>query len=139
MIGNVKIDRDLDLDFDLNHVKSCIEKIIPIGVYTLHNKNDVFNTYRIGKMDGLEIVNFNVTLKKIDDQKCNIRIDCIENIRNSGHESIVNRILDNFLERLSKSLIGLSDAQVKQVSNTGCMGVLLLLILPVGLLVYYLI
>jgi hypothetical protein len=139
MIGNIKIERDLDLDFDLNHVKSCIEKIIPIGVYTLHSKNDIFHTFRLGKMDGLEIVSFNVTLKKIDEQKCNIKIDCIENIRNSGHESVVNRILDNFLERLSKSLIGLTDEQIKEVSNKGCMGVLFFLLLPLGLLLHYLI
>jgi hypothetical protein len=122
MIGNVKIERDLDLDFDVNHVKSCIDKIIPLGVYTLQNRNDIFGTYRIGKMDGLEIVNFNVAIKKIDENKSNIKLDCIENIRNSGHESIVNRILDNFLERLSKSLVGLSDEEIKSVSNKGCFG-----------------
>jgi len=129
MIGNIKIERDLDLDFSVSDIKSNIERIIPLGVYTKHSQNDVFNTYRIGKMDGFEVVNFNITIKKIDENKCNLKLDCIENIRNSGHEIIVNRILDNFLDRLGKSLTGVTDDEIKLASNKGCFGLVLLLLL----------
>jgi hypothetical protein len=80
-------------------------------------------------MDGFEVVNFNVTIKKIDENKCNLKLDCIENIRNSGHEIIVNRILDNFLDRLGKSLTGVTDDEIKLASNKGCFGLVLLLLL----------
>jgi hypothetical protein len=129
MIGNIKIERDLDLDFSVSDIKSNIERIIPLGVYTKHSQNDVFNTYRNGKMDGFEVVNFNITIKKIDENKCNLKLDCIENIRNSGHEIIVNRILDNFLDRLGKSLTGVTDDEIKLASNKGCFGLVLLLLL----------
>jgi hypothetical protein len=135
MIGNIKIERDLDLDFSVSEIKSNIERIIPLGVYTKHSQNDVFNTYRIGKMDGLEVVNFNITIKKIDENKSNLKLDCVENIRNSGHEAVVNRILDNFLDRLGKSLTGLTDEEIKVASNSGCLGLALLLILAGTLLV----
>lgn len=80
-------------------------------------------------MDGFEVVTFNVTIKKIDDNKSNLKLDCIENIRNSGHEAIVNRILDNFLDRVGKSLTGLTDEEIKVASNKGCFGLILLLLL----------
>jgi hypothetical protein len=129
MIGNIKIERDLELEFSVSDIKSNIERIIPLGIYTKHSQNDVFNTYRISKMDGFEIVSFNVTIKKIDDNKSNLKLDCIENVRNSGHEAIVNRILDNFLDRLGKSLTGLGDEEIKLASNKGCFGLVLLLLL----------
>lgn len=135
MIGNIKIERDLDLDFSVNEIKSSIERVIPLGIYTKHNQNDVFNTYRISKMDGFEIVTFNVTIKKIDENKSNLKLDCIENIRNSGHEAIVNRILDNFLDRLGKSLSGLTDEEIKVASNKGCFGLILLLLVAGGFLI----
>ena len=134
MIGNIKIERDIDIDFKVDDIKTNILRVIPLGIYTKHSQNDVFNTFRISKMDGFEIVTFNVTIKKIDDNRSNIKIDCVENIRNSGHEAIVNRILDNFLDRLSKSLSGVSDDEIKIATNKGCLGVILLMLVGIGLI-----
>lgn len=134
MIGNIKIERDIDIDFKIDDIKTNILRVIPLGIYTKHSQNDVFNTFRISKMDGFEIVTFNVTIKKIDDNRSNIKIDCVENIRNSGHEAIVNRILDNFLDRLSKSLSGVSDDEIKIATNKGCLGVILLMLVGIGLI-----
>lgn len=134
MIGNIKIERDIDIDFKVDDIKTNILRVIPLGIYTKHSQNDVFNTFRISKMDGFEVVTFNVTIKKIDDNRSNIKIDCVENIRNSGHEVIVNRILDNFLDRLSKSLSGVSDDEIKIAANKGCFGVILLMLIGIGLI-----
>ena len=61
-------------------------------------------------------------------------MDCVENIRNSGHEIIVNRILDNFLDRLSKSLSGVSDDEIKIAANKGCFGIILLMLMGIGVI-----
>ena len=134
MIGNIKIERDIDIDFNVDDIKTNILRIIPLGIYTKHSQNDVFNTFRISKMDGFEIVTFNITIKKIDDNRSNIKMDCVENIRNSGHEIIVNRILDNFLDRLSKSLSGVSDDEIKIAANKGCFGIILLMLMGIGVI-----
>ena len=134
MRGNIKIERDLNLDFDLNHVKTCIDKVIPLGSYTLQNKNDILNTYRVSKLASMEFVSMTIVLKKIDDKTTNINLGCLENIRNGGHEITVNEILDNFLERLSKTLVGMSDEDIKKVTKKpGCFGVLLFFVLSIVL------
>lgn len=133
-IGATTIERNLDLDFNLQHVKESIERAVKHGGYVLNNKNEVLNTYRISKMSGLEMINMNLTLKKIDDNRCSIRIEVTEHLRNSGHKMHIDQMLDAFLERISKALTGASDEDLKVVSdsNKGCFGVIALLILATG-------
>lgn len=132
---NTNIERNIDVNFPINEVKENIEIVVKEAVYTMLSKNDAFNTYRIGKMTGLEIVYMNVTLKAID-SGTNIHIVVSERIRNSGHQSIVEKIIDAFLERLGKSLSGATAEEIKTVSsgNKGC-----LIFLPIVLGgIYYL-
>lgn len=128
MNTNITITRDLEIDFTIAQIKENIERVIKLGAYSKHSQNDIFNTYRIGKMDGLEIVYMNITLNKIEDTKTKIKIEVVERLRNSGHEIIVNRIIDNFLDRLSKSLIGLEDEEIKKAANKGCFGIIILFV-----------
>jgi hypothetical protein len=137
MYGSTVIERNLDLDFDLAKVKESIERAAKHGGYALNNKNDILNTYRITKMTGFEVVNMNITLKKIDEGRCSIRIETTERLRNSGHKIQIDQILDAFLERMSKALTGASDEELKTVSasNKGCLGLVAILILATGAVV----
>jgi hypothetical protein len=129
MIGATKLERNIDLSFNIGQVKESIDRVIKMGSYTLQNKNDILNTYRISKLTGLEIATFNIVLKKLDDENTSIHLEVIERLRNSGHQIAIDQMIDAFLERLSKALVGESDEELKQVSkaNSGCVVTLLLL------------
>jgi len=130
MIVSTNIERSIDLNFPLDQVKQDIERVIKQGVYTKLSANDTFNTYRIGKLTGLEMISMNVTLKVLENTTTNIHIVVTEKVRNSGHQSIVERMIDAFLERLGKALTGLPDEELKAVSagNKGCAIISLIMI-----------
>jgi hypothetical protein len=134
MITSTNIERNIELNFPLAKVKEDIERTVKIGVYTMHSKNDILNTYRIGKLTGLESISMNVTLKGLDENNTNIHIVVAEKIRNSGHQLAVDKMIDAFLERLSKALTNASDEELKTVSsgNKGCV-VTILVMLGIGM------
>jgi hypothetical protein len=134
MISSTNIERNIDLNFPLERVKQDIERTVKIGVYTMHSKNDVLNTYRIGKLTGLESISMNVTLKTLENGNTNIHIIVAEKVRNAGHQGTIDKMMDAFLERLSKALTGATDEELKTVSagNKGCM-VAILVMLGIGL------
>jgi hypothetical protein len=129
------IERKFDLNFPISKVKTDIERVVKIAAYSLDSKNDIFNTYRISKVSGLEIIYMNITLSHIDDAKTTIHIVVTEQIRNSGHKITVDKMIDAFLERLSKALVGETDEGLKSVSaaNKGCFGVVILFIIVTAL------
>jgi hypothetical protein len=128
------IERNIELSFPIEKVKQDIERTVKIGAYAVHSKNEVLNTYRIGKITGLESIIMNITLKSLDAEKTNIHIVVTEKVRNQGHQSIVEKMIDAFLERLSKALTGAADEDLKTVSagNKGC-AVTILILLGIGL------
>ena len=134
MITSTNIERNIELNFPLVKVKADIERTVKIGVYSMHSKNDILNTYRIGKLTGLESISMNVTLKGLDDNTTNIHIVVVEKIRNSGHQIAVEKMIDAFLERFSNALTGATDEELKMVSagNKGCM-VAILVTISIGL------
>lgn len=136
MITSTNIERNIELNFSLEKVKEDIERTVKNGAYAMLSKNDILNTYRIGKLTGLEMISMNVTLKGLENNKTNIHILVTEKIRNQGHQSIVDTMIDAFLERLSKALTGANDEDLKNVSasNKGCM-VTILVMLGIGLAV----
>lgn len=129
------IERKLDLDFSMSKVKTDIERVVKIAAYSLDSKNDILNTYRISKMSGLEIIHMNITLSRIDDARTTIQIVVTEQIRNSGHKITVDKMIDAFLERLSKALVGETDESLKSVSsaNKGCFGIVILFMIVTAL------
>lgn len=129
------IERKLDLDFAISKVKTDIERVVKIAAYSLNSKNDILNTYRISKMSGLEIINMNITLSRIDDARTTIHIVVTEHIRHNGHKITIDQMIDAFLERLSKALVGETDEGLKSVSaaNKGCFGVVILFIIVTAL------
>ena len=134
MITSTNIERNIELNFPLVKVKADIERTVKNGAYAMHSKNDVLNTYRIGKLTGLESISMNVTLKGMENGNTNIHIVVVEKIRNSGHQISVEKMIDAFLERFSNALTGATDEELKKVSagNKGCM-VTILVMLGIGL------
>jgi hypothetical protein len=130
MITATNIERKLDLNYSIEKVKADIERVVKQGGYILDNKNDVLNTYRINKLTGLELISMNITLNSIDENKAQLHIVVTEQIRNSGHKMTVDKMIDAFLERLSKALTGATDEDLKSVSaaNKGCSVVILFII-----------
>jgi hypothetical protein len=124
------------LSFPIEKVKQDIERTVKNGAYAMHSKNDVLNTYRIGKLTGLESISMNVTLKGLENGNTNIHIVVTEKIRNNGHQITIDQMIDAFLERLSKALTGATDEELKTVSagNKGCM-VAILVTISIGLTV----
>jgi hypothetical protein len=129
------IERKLDLAFPISKVKTDIERVVKIAAYSLDSKNDILNTYRISKMSGLEIIHMNITLTGTDDARTTIQIVVTEQIRNSGHKIAVDKMIDAFLERLSKALVGEADESLKNVSsaNKGCLGIVILFMIVTAL------
>lgn len=134
MISSTNIERNIELSFPIEKVKQDIERTVKNGAYAMHSKNDVLNTFRIGKLTGLESISMNITLKSLENSNTNIHIVVTEKIRNNGHQITVDKMIDAFLERLSKALVGATDDQLKTVSagNSGCM-VFILIALGVGI------
>jgi hypothetical protein len=134
MISSTNIKRNIELSFPIEKVKQDIERTVKNGAYAMHSKNDVLNTFRIGKLTGLESISMNITLKLLENSNTNIHIVVTEKIRNNGHQITVDKMIDAFLERLSKALVGATDDQLKTVSagNSGCM-VFILIALGVGI------
>ena len=134
MISSTNIERNIELSFPIEKVKQDIERTVKNGAYAMHSKNDVLNTFRIGKLTGIESISMNITLKSLENSNTNIHIVVTEKIRNNGHQITVDKMIDAFLERLSKALVGATDDQLKTVSagNSGCM-VFILIALGVGI------
>ena len=134
MISSTNFERNIELSFPIEKVKQDIERTVKNGAYAMHSKNDVLNTFRIGKLTGLESISMNITLKSLENSNTNIHIVVTEKIRNNGHQITVDKMIDAFLERLSKALVGATDDQLKTVSagNSGCM-VFILIALGVGI------
>ncbi len=130
LITSTNIERNIELNFPLEKVKQDIERTVTIGAYAMHSKNEILNTYRIGKLTGLESIIMNITLKTLDNGNTNIHIVVTEKIRNAGHQSIVEKMIDAFLERLSKALTGATDEDLKTISagNKGCAVTLFIMI-----------
>jgi hypothetical protein len=130
MIASTNIERKIDLGFSIENVKESIERVVKNAVYTIHSKNEILNTYRIGKMTGLESISMNITLKAIDSGNTNIHIVVTERIRNNGHQITIDQMIDAFLERLSKALTGATDEELKTVSagNKGCMVTIIIML-----------
>lgn len=134
MITSTNIERNIELNFPIEKVKQDIERTVKNGAYAMHSKNDVLNTFRIGKLTGLESISMNITLKSLENSNTNIHIVVAEKIRNNGHQITVDKMIDAFLERLSKALTGATDEELKTVSagNKGCM-VTILIMLGIGI------
>jgi len=130
MINSTNIERNIELNFPIEKVKQDIDRTVANGGYAMHAKNEILNTYRIGKITGLESINMNITLKSLENGNTNIHLVVSEKIRSNGHQIIVDRMIDAFLERLSKALVGANDEELRVVSsaNQGCLVTTLLLI-----------
>jgi len=59
MISSTNIERNIELNFPLEKVKQDIQRTVNFGAYAMHSKNDILNTYRIGKITGLESITMN--------------------------------------------------------------------------------
>lgn len=99
--------RDYNINFSIDDIKKNIDAVISQrNNYQLNNKNDIFNSYTITLVNGLQVIPINIQLKKITDSETNIVITSNKQITSAGHEIIVNKTVDSFLNLVAKSLSG---------------------------------
>ncbi|MFN5249415.1 MAG: hypothetical protein ACK5DE_00060 [Bacteroidota bacterium] len=121
---STSINRDFTVTHPIEEVKKNIDAVITNSksTYQLSNKNDVFNTYTINLIGGIELVAINLQLKKISDTETQVILNSAEKIRNSGHEIHVNKIIDGFLNLVAKGLNGETiTAEMVASGKAGCM------------------
>jgi hypothetical protein len=118
MSSVTKIERNIELNFTLEKVKKDIERVVKNGSYVMHSKNDILNTYYIGKVAGVSFMSMLVTLKSLENGNSNIHIE----VNTKGAECdqrFVERMIDTFLERLIKPKD--DERRIASTGNKGCM------------------
>lgn len=104
---STSINRDFNVNFSIDDVKKNIDVVLSQSrSYQLNNKNDIFNTFTVTLVNGLQVIPINIQLKKNSDLETNIVITSSKNMTSAGHEMIVNKTIDSFLNLVAKSLSG---------------------------------
>jgi hypothetical protein len=136
--NKITINKEFDLNYNIDVVKFNIKKLYTENVYKmkytylLSKEMDSLNYFRISKMNGLVVVNWDINLKIIDDTNTKIELVCLIDTHTNN---IAMSTLNSFLERLVMLLEGKEDNEIIKNTNNGCLG--LLIILFVGLGVVY--
>lgn len=130
--------KSLQLDFSISDIKASIEKLVSSsnGKYRILDKNETFNTFRIGSsFNRLQSGIISITLKKNDEAKTDWKSDIVWNKGMEVTPGDLTRHHDEFLSYISKALNGEPlTAQVFNANKKGCAGVLLLIIGLTGIL-----
>ena len=135
----ITIERTFELKFNLDDVKSNINKLLNDNkfkskfTYIVHQQNDSINYYRIGKMNGLVAVNFDLNLISNDSNTTTIKLVSISNV---NADNVTSTTLNSFVERLTMLLEGKTEDEILTESNKGCLGLVLLLIVSSALLYF---
>jgi hypothetical protein len=85
-------------------------------------------------MNGLVVVNWDINLKVIDDNNTQIELVCLTDTHTNN---IAMSTLNSFLERLVMLLEGKEDTEIIENTNKGCLGILLILFMGLG--IFYLV
>ena len=124
--------REIDLDFNVNDIKSKIDNIskASVGSYMIQDKNDILNTYRISAHSGILFGIMNITLKKIDDTKTVYITETMPAAGSRVDPTVLSRMQDDFLTILSKALSGEEvNKELINKNKSGCFGVIVLLLM----------
>jgi hypothetical protein len=129
------IEKELELNFSTEDIKSKIDKLIEVnkGNYQLKEKNDVFNTYRIGIVSGLNTGILTISLTSVDDGKTKFNTQITKaagGVTKTDYNAILSRLQDDFLKVLSEALSGkeITKEMIKGNKSGGCLGLAIILI-----------
>lgn len=114
--------REIVIDFPVEKVKEVIDKIvaIPGNGYTLHEKNNLFHTYKIATVKNFQTGIENITLNKIDEDKTSCVFEIYNTVGGTASPTILSSLQDNFLKVLSEGLEG-KEMTLKSTSNSSCL------------------
>jgi hypothetical protein len=135
--NKITINKEFDLNYNIDVVKFNIKKLYTENVYKmkytylLSKEMDSLNYFRISKMNGLVVVNWDINLKIIDDNNTKIELVCLIDTHTNN---IAMSTLNSFLERLVMLLEGKEDTEIIKNTNKGCLGILLILVMGLGII-----
>lgn len=135
--NKITINKEFDINYKIGDVKHNIRRLYGDNIYKrkftymLQKEMDSLNYFRISKMNGLVAVAWDINLKVIDEQNTKIELVCITDTHTN---SIAMSTLNSFMERLMMLLEGKEDSVIVEETKKGCLGVLLLLIIGLGLI-----
>jgi|688.fasta_scaffold396025_2 hypothetical protein len=138
--NKITINKEFDLKYNIDVVKLNIKKLYTENIYKrkytylLQKEMDSLNYFRISKMNGLVVVNWDINLKVIDDNNTQIELVCLTDTHTNN---IAMSTLNSFLERLVMLLEGKEDTEIIENTNKGCLGILLILFMGLG--IFYLV
>jgi hypothetical protein len=124
--------KELQINYPISQVKEKIEAVINAGKssgYKYLDKNDAFNTYRIAIVSGIFVGIMNVTLTEIDENKIQWKSEIMNASGGNAQPAVLSRLQDDFLNILSKGLIG-EDITIDLVKSnkSGCLGFIVLFV-----------
>jgi len=135
--NKITINKEFDLNYNIDVVKFNIKKLYTENVYKmkytylLSKEMDSLNYFRISKMNGLVVVNWDINLKIIDDNNTKIELVCLIDTHTNN---IAMSTLNSFLERLVMLLEGKEDTEIIENTNKGCLGLLIILFVGLGVI-----
>lgn len=135
--NNITINKEFDLNYNIDVVKFNIKKLYTENVYKmkytylLSKEMDSLNYFRISKMNGLVVVNWDINLKVIDENNTKIELVCLIDTHTNN---IAMSTLNSFLERLVMLLEGKEDTEIIKNTNKGCLGLFIILFIGLGVL-----
>ncbi len=139
------IEKELELNYSIDFIKSKIDLLIEVnkGNYQLSDKNDIFNTYRIAILSGLNAGILSITLTKVDNEKTNFKSQITRTSgasKRTDYNPILTRLQDDFLKSLSEALSGkeVSKEMIKGNKSGGCLGISIFLISVSSMASYFL-
>jgi hypothetical protein len=118
--NKITINKEFDLNYNIDVVKFNIKKLYTENVYKmkytylLSKEMDSLNYFRISKMNGLVVVNWDINLKIIDDNNTKIELVCLIDTHTNN---IAMSTLNSFLERLVMLLEGKEDTEIIENTN----------------------
>jgi len=135
--NKITINKEFDLKYHIDVVKLNIKKLYTENIYKmkytylLGKEMDSLNYFRISKMNGLVVVNWDINLRVIDENNTKIELVCLIDTHTNN---IAMSTLNSFLERLVMLLEGKEDTEIIETTNKGCMGILVILVMGLGII-----
>lgn len=128
--------KELQLSFPISEIKEKIQTVVTVGStsgYRFLDKNDILNTYRISIVSGIYVGIMNVTLTETDTNKTQWKSEIMNAVGGSAQSATLSRMQDEFLNILSKALMG-EDITTNLISSNkgGCFGLILFLLVSIS-------
>lgn len=128
--------KELQLNFPVSEIKEKIQAVVKVGSgsgYRFLDKNDVLNTYRISIVTGIYAGIMSITLTETDTNKTQWKSEIMNAVGGSAQPATLSRMQDEFLNILSKGLMG-EDVTTDLISSNkaGCFGLVIFLLVSIS-------